>query len=109
MPSLSKQTPRHRRRPRVLPSNRLIGMALQEWDSDSSWKAINQLRERSTPKWSSAASDCSIAQLAQARAGRQRDVPAECAQGNETTYEEYAVLQTHAMLRKHYVIRRRRS
>lgn len=35
MPRFSKQTPRPMKRLRMLPTSRLIAMALQEWDTDS--------------------------------------------------------------------------
>jgi HEAT repeat protein len=85
----------------VLPSNRLIGMALQEWDSDSSWKAIDQLRERSTPEM---VERCQ--RLFQSHNWRKRALAVNVMcqlnvhKAMRPPYEEYAVLQTHAMLRE---------
>jgi HEAT repeat protein len=86
-------------RERVIPTNRLIGMALQEWDTDASWAAIDQLRVRSTPD---TVERCQ--RLFRSRNWRKRALAVNVMcqlhvhKTRRPPYAEYAVLQAHAML-----------
>ena len=98
-PSEKKSIRRRQGRPRVLPTSSLIGMALQEWDSHASWKAIDELRTRCTPD---TVERCLA--LFRSRNWRKRALAIDVMCQLHTPIpgairvEEYAVLQTHAML-----------
>jgi len=84
-----------------LPTNRLIGMALQEWDTHSSWNAIHALRFRATPD---TVERCQT--LFRSRNWRKRALAVNvmCQLQTHTSprppHPEYAVPQAHAMLRE---------
>jgi HEAT repeat protein len=98
-------TPRKRRkrrrseRRRVLPTNRLVGMALQEWDTEASWRAIDELRERATPE-----TVALCQKLFRSRNWRKRALAVNVMcqlhvhAKPRPPYAEYAVLQAHTML-----------
>lgn len=86
------------RRQRPLSTRSLIGMALQEWDSEPSWNAIHELRGRGTPEtvvrcqrlfqsrnWRKRALAINVMCQLSIRSGKRRST-------------DYAVIQAHALL-----------
>jgi HEAT repeat protein len=85
---------------RSLSITSLIGMALQEWDSETRWDAIHELRFRGTPE---TVARCQ--QLFRSRNWRKRELAVDVMCQLRTRpvgrkSEDYAVLQSHALLRE---------
>ncbi len=97
-----RSCPKRRRSPErqcILPISSLVGMALQQWDSERSWDAIHELRLRATPEtvercqkmfrsrnWRKRALAINVMCQLQQRLGRWKSA-------------DYAVYQAHSMLR----------